>query len=98
MIFRLAKYFLEQTWQNEGVFQCQITALDPQIGRGQLDLFENEEDPRAAINEVMDEINQQFGRESLTSATRLKRLEMPDIISPAWRPEGHRATVVGVKE
>lgn len=93
IIYRLAKLCVEANWHGEGVFQCQITALDPQPNGGQLDFFVSPDDQRDTINQVMDEINHKFGMHSLISATRIKPLNMPDVISPAWRPTGPRATV-----
>jgi len=92
-IYQLAKCFVQRRWQGEGVFQCQITAQDPQVGGGQLDLFQKESDQRHAINMIMDKIQLKFGKASITTASRLLRLPMPDVISPAWRPNGHRESI-----
>ncbi|HEY9148632.1 MAG TPA: DNA polymerase IV, partial [Gammaproteobacteria bacterium] len=78
--------------RGEPVHQIQVTALDPRPARQQLDLFaggelEHEE------NTVMDAINERYGDFALTPARLLKRSEMPDVIAPAWKPDGHRKTV-----
>jgi DNA polymerase-4 len=41
----------------------------------------------------MDTINQRYGAMTLASARLLRRSSMPDVISPAWKPSGHRKTV-----
>jgi DNA polymerase IV len=93
LIYQFAKALLLQHWQGEPVFQCQITALRPQTGSGQLDLFAPRPLARQRINGVVDQINDRFGQGALKQATRLQALQMPEVIAPAWRPTGHRASV-----
>ena len=95
LIYQLAKGVVERHWQGEGVFQCQITALNPQTGSGQADLFATPEPDRHRVNAVTDAINRKFGEGCLVNGVRMRKLEMPDVIAPAWRPTGHRATVEG---
>ena len=93
VIYHFALALLEHNWQGEGVFQCQITAMRPQEGAGQLDLFVNDNVKRNQVNQLMDSINQRFGQRTLINARRLNGLQMPDVIAPAWRPTGMRASV-----
>lgn len=87
VIYRLAKLLVEQSWQGEGVYQCQITALDPQHGSGQSDLFAMQNDKQTDINAVMDAINHKFSGCGLVRTPCLRKLHSPDVISPAWRPK-----------
>ncbi len=93
LIFQLAKALVEQHWQGEGVFQCQVTALRVQLGSGQQDLFSPNANKASAVNQVMDEVNQRYGVGGVVRAHCLQRLAMPDVIAPAWRPTGHRASI-----
>lgn len=80
-------------WQGEGCFQVQITALDPKDKGCQLSLFESADPKREQINMAMDKINKRYGEFTLAPALLLNRSEMPDVIAPAWKPEGHRKTI-----
>ena len=93
LIYHLAVALVEQYWEGEGVFQCQITAIAPQCGHAQMDLFVEPERQRDQINSTMDAINKKFGARALVNAQRLSSLQMPDVIAPAWRPTGMRASV-----
>ncbi len=93
LLFQLAKSLVALHWRGEGVFQCQVTALRPQHGSGQGDLFEAVDTKRATVNQVTDAINQKFGSRSVTNAVRLQGLQTPDVIAPAWRPSGVRSTL-----
>jgi DNA polymerase-4 len=41
----------------------------------------------------MDDINRDFGEFTLAPARLLKRSDMPNVIAPAWKPDGHRETI-----
>jgi DNA polymerase-4 len=92
-IYNLCRFVLTNHWHGEGVFQVQVTALDPQTATGQLDLFSKDDNQHADINHVMDRVNQRFGEFSLAPARLLNRSDMPNVIAPAWKPEGHRQTI-----
>jgi len=49
----------------------------------QADLFQRS-------HQAMDSIKTRYGAMTLASALLLDRSSMPDVISPAWKPEGHR--------
>jgi DNA polymerase-4 len=54
---------------------------------GQMVLFD-EMRRRRALLEAVDAVNDRFGEYNLTWASYRRRLEMPRVISPAWRPGG----------
>jgi DNA polymerase IV len=92
-IKNLVNIFLCNTWQKQGCFQVQITALDPKDQGHQLALFGERDIKREQINVAMDNINQRYGEFTLAPANLLNRSEMPNVIAPAWKPFGHRKTV-----
>ncbi len=95
-ITALCKRILNQYWNGEGIYQVQVTALDPREEKGQIDLFgESGEsnDKHHQLNRVIDCINQRYGEFTLASANLLNRSDMPNVISPAWKPYGYRQTI-----
>ncbi len=92
-IMGLCHQMVARHWQGQGVFQVQVTALDPRPTAGQLDLF-NAPSPRSArTGAVIDAINRRYGECSLTPARLLQRSEMPNVIAPSWRPDGVRQSL-----
>ncbi len=92
VIYRLGNRWLGQSWRGEGVWQLRIVALDPKVPR-QADLFHRKRPARQRVHLAMDQVNDRFGAMTLAPARLLGRSSMPDVISPAWKPEGHRKTV-----
>lgn len=92
-IFRLGLFLLAQHWQGEPVDQIQVTALDPSAQGLQLDFLVEPDTNREQINEVLDDINDRFGEFTIAPAPLLFRSEMPNVIAPAWKPNGHRQTI-----
>jgi len=92
-IFKLCRYLMVNRWQQQGVFQIQVTALDPHPADQQLELFLPQRKEQQQLNAVMDSINQRFGEFSLAPARLLNRSDMPNVIAPAWKPQGHRQTI-----
>ena len=88
----LVNEFLDH-WQGQGCFQVQITALDPKGQGHQLSLFNQRDTRREQMNIAMDKINQRYGEFTLAPAILLNRSDMPNVIAPAWKPDGHRKTV-----
>jgi DNA polymerase-4 len=88
----LVNEFLDH-WQGQGCFQVQITALDPKGQGHQLSLFNQHDTRREQMNIAMDKINQRYGEFTLAPAILLNRSDMPNVIAPAWKPDGHRKTV-----
>jgi len=93
-LVELCNIIVYQHWHGEGVFQVQITALDPRPAQGQFELFGEEENRFHVLNKVMDDINRRYGEFTLARANLLNRSEMPNVIAPAWKPHGHRQTIV----
>lgn len=92
VVYRLAQQVMEHQWQREGIHQVQVTALNPdERAHQQLDLFT--EPPQPVVNRVMDQINSRYGEFTVAPASLLHRSTMPNVISPAWRPDGHRKTI-----
>ena len=88
----LAQKLLD-SWNGEGVFQVQITAIELRPRGNQLSFFDVIDEQRLRMNRVMDEINERFGEFTLAPATLLRRSDMPNVIAPSWKPAGHRRTV-----
>jgi len=89
-IFEQARALVNRLGRGQGVFQVQVTALDPRPQALQGDLFDRPDPRRAALNAVMDRINRRYGDFTLAPAPLLQRSTMPDVIAPAWKPDGHR--------
>ena len=92
-IFRLCRYVMVNRWNKQGIFQVQVTALDPQPSGQQFDLFTPQSENKQQCNAVMDSINQRYGEFTLAPARLLNRSDMPNVIAPAWQPSGHRQTI-----
>ncbi len=94
-LMQLCRQMLNEQWDGGGVYQVQVTALDPRPALGQLELFAAPEGEAqyTAVNAVMDRINGRYGDLSLAPARLVNRSEMPDVIAPAWQPHGHRKSV-----
>ncbi len=92
-LFDLCRFVMENRWHDEPIYQVQITALDPRPRKQQLELFAGPDDSSAQLDEVMDYINRCYGEFTVAPARLLKRSSMPNVIAPAWKPEGHRQTI-----
>lgn len=92
-INRFCTDLLAKRWQGEGVYQVAVQALDPKQADNQSDLFESAPEKQQQINAVMDRINAKYGRWTLMPARMLNRSATPDVISPSWKPTGHRQTI-----
>ena len=97
-VIALCRQMVREHWQGEGIFQVQVSALDPRPVQGQQELFAEEEDRIGRINQAMDAINDRYGEFTLARASLLHRSDMPNVIAPAWKPYGHRQTIVPTVE
>jgi len=97
-IFKLCRYLMLNRWQQQGVFQIQVTALDPKPSGQQLELFTAQRNEQQLRNNVIDSINQRFGELTLAPARLLNKSDMPNVIAPAWKPYGHRQTIALIPE
>lgn len=94
VIYQMGKQLLRHTWAGEGIHQVQITALDPRPANHQIPLFAAGLPDHRAGNQVMDAINRRYGEFALAPARLLHRSDMPNVIAPAWKPFGHRETIL----
>ena len=92
-IYRLGREILKEHWDGSGLFQIQITALDPVITHVQKELFSTEESSAEKLNNIMDKINSKYGNHTIIPAPLLNRTKMNDVIAPAWKPSGVRKSV-----
>lgn len=92
-IFKLASQLIYQYWQGEPVHQIQITALDPTTKGLQLDFFTEANHKQEKLYQVIDNINNKYGEFTIAPAPLLHRSTMPNVIAPAWKPDGHRQTL-----
>jgi len=92
-IIKLCKQVLRDHWHGEGVFQVQVTALDPRSQQGQVDLFAEDVGKAYKLNKAIDLVNERFGEFTVAPAMMLGRSSMPNVIAPAWKPYGHRQTI-----
>lgn len=92
-IYGLCLAYLEHCWKGWGAHQVQVTALDPRPAAKQEDLFLRKDEKIARLNAAKDRINDRYGELTLAPALLLKRSDMPNVISPAWKPYGHRQTI-----
>ena len=93
-LMELCRVFLRRHWRGQGVHQVQITALDPRPYALQADLFSAPAAAHQGLNRVMDDINHRYGEFALAPARLLQRSHMPNVIAPAWKPFGHRETIL----
>jgi len=94
ILFRQCRQFTMMRWQGQGVYQVQVTALNPGSEQQQ-GLFENElvDDKRRQLNTAMDQINQRYGEFTVAPSRLIDRSAMPNVIAPSWQPSGHRKTI-----
>lgn len=92
-LYAMCRRVIEDAWHQEPVWQVQLTALDPQPSHMQMDLFVQPDPHRMTVNRAIDTINDRYGEFTIAPARLLKRSSMPNVISPAWKPDGHRQTI-----
>ncbi len=89
-LFGLALKFLRCRWHGEAVTHVQVTALSLRSASGQLELFPVADTRLTRRFGAIDRINRRYGEFTLAPATLLGRSTMPNVIAPAWRPDGYR--------
>ncbi len=92
-LMTLCHRMLNEQWRGQGVHQVQVTATDPRQLSVQPDMFSSRNARREALNKAMDKVNAKYGEFTLAPAPLIKRSSMPNVISPAWKPFGHRQTI-----
>ncbi len=93
-IYRLARQIIQQHWHKCAVCQVHVVAVDPKPMQQQLDLFIQQDARLYLRNQVIDAVNDRFGEFTVGPARLLNRSRMPNVIAPAWKPYGHRQTIV----
>lgn len=91
--FEVARGFFRAHWRGAAVIQVQVTATHLRNTSGQLELFTPDEVRRLQRFAAIDGINRRYGEFTVAPATLLDRSRMPNVIAPAWRPDGHRQTI-----
>jgi DNA polymerase-4 len=89
VIYQLGEHWLRECWHGQGSWQIRIVALDPGADC-QSDLFQRKHPRRQRVHRAMDQVNARYGAMTLASARLLHRSRAPDVISPAWKPDGPR--------
>lgn len=87
-IFQLCKRFLRQHWFGEVVQQVHIHGNTPAPAGAQPDFFAGTSDDNSGSNQVMDNINEQFGAFTLHRGLMNAQAQNAPIISPAWARNG----------
>ena len=93
-IHAMCQDFLDIHWGGQGCHQVQVTALDPKYADYQIDFLEPVHQRRDRLNQAMDNINGRYGEFTLAPIRLLERSRMPNVIAPAWKPFGHRETIL----
>ena len=94
MLYGFCKEFLDRQWSGHGVYQVLVGSPKPTPITGQQDLLLGASHPRRQkLLETIDRINSRYGEFAVMPMPLLKRSDMPDVISPAWKPSGHRETI-----
>lgn len=95
LLIRLCQFFLNEYWNNQPVYQVQMTAMNPQYENCQMDLFVSSEntEQQSKLNTVMDDINNRYGELTLGPGRLINKSEMPNVIAPSWKPSGHRQSI-----
>jgi DNA polymerase-4 len=88
--FEQARALFREQWRGEAVIQVQVTATHLHNTSGQLELFTPDEVRSIQRFAAIDGINRKYGEFTVAPATVLDRSSMPNVIAPAWRPDGHR--------
>ncbi|MES9855959.1 MAG: DNA polymerase IV [Sedimenticola sp.] len=94
-IMALCQHFLHTLWRGQPIYQVQVTAIRLSPNNGQLELFSSSQQQEQQLDSTMDAINRRYGEFTLAPARLLLRSKMPNVIAPAWKPFGHRETILG---
>lgn len=94
VIYKLCQAFVMSNYSHETCRQVQIIATNP-VSCHQLELFADNDlkQKRSDLNETVDAINTRYGEFTVAPTRVIGRSEMPNVIAPAWKPEGHRKTI-----
>ncbi len=93
VLYGFCNGFLDRVWKGQGVYQVHIGTPSPTHITGQNDLFAQPDARRDRLLAVIDSINVRYGEFAVMPAPLVNRSDMPNVISPAWKPGGHRETI-----
>ena len=93
-IFNICLSYLNLFEKNTGIYQVQVTALNPLKKNTQMDIFSEDNDKSEVLDQALENIYDKFGPETIKPARLISdHTDSPDVIAPAWRPSGHRKSV-----
>ena len=93
-IFNICLFYLNLFDKNIGIYQVQVTALDPVKKNIQIDIFNQEKNENLILEQALDNISDKFGPNAIIPARLMNDdKDSPDVIAPAWRPVGYRKSV-----
>ena len=93
-IFNICLFYLNLFDRNIGIFQVQVTALNPIKKNIQIDIFNQEKNENTILDRALDSISDKFGPDAIKPARLMSDdKDSPDVIAPAWRPSGYRKSV-----
>lgn len=104
VFYQQAKTMFMQQGSAAGVFQVQVTALNPLPQQSQIDLLSTpqqrqQRQKRSQLAATEDAINQRYGSLSLAPASLIQHAQQVGVISPAWKASGPRQSIeLGVRE
>ncbi len=87
VIYRSALLILDTIRLRDRIRLLGVRLSQLEKENGQMALFD-ETRRRRALLEAVDKVNDRFGEYNLTWASYRRKLEIPRVISPAWRPGG----------
>jgi DNA polymerase-4 len=93
-IFNACLFYFNLFDKNIGIFQVQVTALNPVRKNIQMDIFNQEKNENLVLEQALDNISDKFGPNTIKPARLMSDdKDSPDVIAPAWRPVGYRKSV-----
>ncbi len=93
-IYRLCLQMISLIKPYMGIYQIQITALEPKPTNLQSSIFDTRLNmQQKKIDIVMDDINEKYQKHTILPARILQEDESPDVIAPSWRPDGSKRSV-----
>ena len=93
-IFNICLFYLNLFDKDIGIFQVQVTALNPVIKNIQIDIFNQEKNENIILDQALDNISDKFCPDAIKPARLISDdRDSPDVIAPAWRPSGYRKSV-----
>ncbi len=95
LLIRLCQFVLNKYWNNQPIYQVQVTALNPRQENLQMDMFHDVEHCKqnTKLDEIIDDVNRRYGELTLGPGRLINKSEMPNVIAPSWKPDGHRQSI-----